>query len=546
MLTSDASPTNFTFKKCLWLSAPALLVGLVVRLMLLSATPESYYGADSNSYFNTARAAWVDQGISFNPKRRFFYPLLLALTPPLPGSPAQAAAVIQHLIFGLGTVCAVGWITGNVTRFPSIWVPPVTIAAALWPRMFWHEHEMIAETMFLASFAVTTALAFPIQRLLQPQRLFYFLIGLATIVGTKPHGRPCWLGLLIAALFVVGSPLKWSRKNMMAGAFSIVLIFATGSSSQGDWLLMTSALPLIDPDGKTYSEYRQMLRPWIETTRADLPNYCFEQQTYKKPLGDEKETNPLGPKYRAMVQDKELFSDVTKTLSREAILSHPIEFATIIFRKAMKVMASPGSDGRFQPAEFWRRQESLNKKRWDERPAEMQVVYGMNRQGYEALVAERSKRTFALEKFFNDLAQHVVWTVCERGAPNQTPTIRPTWLGALFVFGLFASFVPSRIRRTVFISLPAMIYLFLVFAVGDAVQRYLQPVEWVLIILCAVGLDLLASTGFELAHRRNPAPALTATARTLWTDRDQIVASSRQRFLNRLESVKALIRDRKR
>jgi len=64
--------------------------------------------------------------------------------------------------------------------------------------------------------------------------------------------------------------------------------------------------------------------------------------------------------------------------------------------------------------------------------------------------------------------------------------------------------------------------------------------------LCAVGLDLLASTGFELAHRRNPAPELTATVRTLWTDRDQIVATARQRFRNSWESVKASIRDLKR
>jgi len=64
-------------QEVLWLCVPALLIGLVVRLMFLTATPESYYGPDSNSYFNTARAAWVDHDLSFNSKRRFLYPLCL-------------------------------------------------------------------------------------------------------------------------------------------------------------------------------------------------------------------------------------------------------------------------------------------------------------------------------------------------------------------------------------------------------------------------------------------------------------------------------------
>jgi len=76
--------------------------------------------------------------------------------------------------------------------------------------------------MSLATFAVTAALAFPLRRLKDPQWLFDFLIGLATIVATKPHGRPCWLGLLVAAIFVAGNPLKWPRKNMIAGAASIL------------------------------------------------------------------------------------------------------------------------------------------------------------------------------------------------------------------------------------------------------------------------------------------------------------------------------------
>jgi len=93
-----------------------------------------------------------------------------------------------------------------------------------------------------------------------------------------------------------------------------------------------------------------------------------------------------------MVKDTALFSDVAKTLSYEAILRHPFDFATIIYRKAMRVMSSPGKDARFDPPEFWERQHEINEGRWKDRPAEMKVVYGMDHAAYLDLEKRRTDK----------------------------------------------------------------------------------------------------------------------------------------------------------
>ena len=42
----------FTFRRCLLLCLPALLIGAALRISMLAALPEGYYGPDSNSYFS--------------------------------------------------------------------------------------------------------------------------------------------------------------------------------------------------------------------------------------------------------------------------------------------------------------------------------------------------------------------------------------------------------------------------------------------------------------------------------------------------------------
>ena len=157
------------------------------------ANPEIYYASDSTSYFDAAWRLWTGEEIKFVAKRRFLYPILLAFTPLLPGSVAVGVAVVQHIL-GLVIIVGVGWIIAQTTRFPNVWVPLGTCMVALWPRMLWYEHVMIAEVWLLAAFVAAVAIALPCGALKDKGRLFWFLIVLAAIVACKPHGRPLCVG----------------------------------------------------------------------------------------------------------------------------------------------------------------------------------------------------------------------------------------------------------------------------------------------------------------------------------------------------------------
>src|SRR5215210_8127001 len=106
--------SEFTFTKCCWLCLPALILGAWVRISYLAALPEAMYTGDSNSYFETAVAAWLDGELEVSPKRRWLYPLLLIVAPALPGNSLQVVAVVQHVV-GLAVILAAGWITGHAT-----------------------------------------------------------------------------------------------------------------------------------------------------------------------------------------------------------------------------------------------------------------------------------------------------------------------------------------------------------------------------------------------------------------------------------------------
>ncbi|MFM7621931.1 MAG: hypothetical protein ACKO57_03030, partial [Alphaproteobacteria bacterium] len=146
------------FREFIWLCLPALLLGLVMRLHFLWVTPQGYFGADSGSYYQFAHDLFTEGVFELNPKRRWFYPIVLALLTPLPAACWYLVPLFQHLL-GLATVAGIGWITLRLSTYPRLTIPLVTILAALWPRMLWYEHEFIAESFLLAAFVLTVSLA---------------------------------------------------------------------------------------------------------------------------------------------------------------------------------------------------------------------------------------------------------------------------------------------------------------------------------------------------------------------------------------------------
>ena len=216
---------------------------------------------------NAAWRLWTHGDFTLNPKRRFLYPIVLIFMPLLPGSVAVGTAVVQHLL-GLVIIIGIGWVVAQMTRFPNLWVPLVTCVAAVWPRMLWYEHEMIAEVWLLAAFVAAVALAVPCGSLKDPRRLFWFLIAAAAIVACKPHGRPLWLGLMVVAMAMAGNPLKWEKKSLALVAFAVLIILTSGSGQQGSWLFLNSTLPFVQTRGRALCGVSRHLGARLSRKRA--------------------------------------------------------------------------------------------------------------------------------------------------------------------------------------------------------------------------------------------------------------------------------------
>jgi hypothetical protein len=81
----------------------------------------------------------------------------------------------------------------------------------------------------------------------------------------------------------------------------------------------------------------------------------------------------------------------------------------------------------------------------------------------------------------------------------------------LAILGLAMALLPGRCRRTSLLWLPLLLYLGIIYAVGDSVSRYLQPIEWTVFVLMAFGLDTIMD-GLQAiwGHiRHTPSPART-------------------------------------
>ena len=486
--TSVAPQPAVPFQQVLLLCLPALIVGLVFRVSFMSAMPEIYYGADSNSYFEGAWKLWTQGDFFLNEKRRFLYPIVLMFMPLLPNNTAVDTAVVQHLL-GLVIIVGIGWIVAQMTRFPYLWVPLVTCAAAIWPRMLWYEHEMIAEVWLLAAFVAAVAIAVPCGALKDQRRLFWFLVAEAAIVATKPHGKPLWFGLMLMALMMAGNPMKWERKNWAMVAIAVVIFFTAGSGQQGSWLFLSSTLPFVRTEGEPYSQYRAMLKPAVEDVRADLPNYA-SRPSYKKALnGGQQEGRPdLGEGWRALTKDQALYKKVANRLALEAVLTHPIDYGQLVLRKI--ALASQNMNaGKFSPERFWRGQVAANAERIPRKTNQLGLVYGMPIEDYLRVVDERRQRTTWLAPVMTQVSSALNWANYRHGQPGQDPEIKLTWLGWLLALGLVACLAPRHFVCRALLWFPVALYLFFIFGVGDAVRRYFHPVEWVGLVIIGIGLD---------------------------------------------------------
>ena len=105
------------------------------------------------------------------------------------------------------------------------------------------------------------------------------------------------------------------------------------------------------------------------------------------------------------------------------------------------------------------------------------------------MVDERRQRTTWLAPVMTQVSSALNWANYRHGQPGQDPEIKLTWLGWLLALGLVACLAPRHFVCRALLWFPVALYLFFIFGVGDAVRRYFHPVEWVGLVIIAIGLD---------------------------------------------------------
>lgn len=506
-ISSDSTAT-LSLSRCLWLSLPALIIGAVLRISLLAAIPEGCYSPDGGSYFEATHYYFNKGKLKFGEKRRWLYPVLLMGVSSFHhiASPVRMVPILQHAL-GLATIAGVGWVAGNLTRSPRLWVPVATIVTALWPQMLYYEHEIVAETVFLAAFVFTLALAMPLGSLNQRSRLFWFLFAAMIVVAIKPHGRGIWLGCVLSAVLVTRNPLKWRWESWAAILAGVVVIFTSGSSQQGSWLWLNSSLPLVKTEGSKWKEYREALRPLVDEVKDDPGQYAWKQSEYKKRLR-KPDPEAVSPVWAELVKDKTKFPKVASDLAKEGIRSHPFDYLRIVVMKIF-VASSQRDDARmwFDPPFFWHRQQQWDQNRWDDPPrvSEMKLLYGCDFENYKRMASSNSLRSTWILAPMSWMQRIFIWCMSAYDPQTKDHSIVPGWFGILAIAGLVCCLVPGHFRATSMLWLPAMLYLGTVFGVGDAVPRYVLPVEWLGLVFACVALDRSFSFLQSLCHRRLPA-----------------------------------------
>jgi len=333
----DSFPEPPSLLTCIKLAIPAVILGIAVRLWLSIVLPDCYFGADSGSYWHAAKKLYLENEIVFNSKRRFIYPLLLIILAKVPFlAPVYSVTIVQQIV-GVLSIFPFVYITRWALPKSRIAVIVASCLYTIWYKNLHFEREVIGDALMTYSIVFFTAFAARFLGNRGRRGMTMFLIFAAIAVGIKPSCKVIWLAALCFTLFLAPNPLRWKRICQVVTALGTVIFFWVGSSGQGNWLLLSSALPLVPEQGERYQPYREILRPWIIDTKAWGKEYPWHQKYYKKGLKRKNKPNVEhvrwinNKQWHALVSDREKVSNTFKGLAIEGVLAHPLRFSNFIY-----------------------------------------------------------------------------------------------------------------------------------------------------------------------------------------------------------------------
>ena len=383
-------------------------------------------------------------------------------------------------------------------------VPLVTVLAACWPRTIWYEHEFIAESLLLAAFVAVIAL------LLTPKivesRLGFPLLMLAFVLlaGMKGAGRFLWIGSVLGLFLLYRDPRKWmwNKLSIALAGLSFLLVSTVGKSSQGDWLALSSSLPLVRTEGEPYSSYRSVLKGQILEARTYGNDYPWVMHDYKKRL-QRKGPESFHPEWGLLRKgkNKQKFSKVARAFWLDAITAQPLRFFSMTVKTIGIALSEDSLTSRFAPSKFWVDMDQSVSSRWRRYPRYFDRLFGLNFSTYKLRLEQRSNATYSFMPALQFVSRHFSWLgrgparlegPIGSGGQGPFPSFSPRPLGVMALGGsVFGATVSKRRQQCIVLLLPLLLYLFGTFAVGDAVSRYLQPVEWIGFVFAGVCIDFL-------------------------------------------------------
>jgi hypothetical protein len=202
------------------------------------------------------------------------------------------------------------------------------------------------------------------------------------------------------------------------------------------------------------------------------------------------DSRTIHPEWPALLKNKQRFSKVARELSSEAIRNNPGKFLQFTLSTFAITLANEGVNQRFEPAHFWREQIANTNNKWLTSPSCLTLAFRVDEPRFVQLADQGRRKTYPLQHFHrwvDDLLRPLGMQPGKKGL--ESFSLRP--FGLLIVLGFLRSLRPGLNRRAALLLLPAGVYLFAVFAVGDAVGRYLHLVEWVAFVLAALAIEAL-------------------------------------------------------
>lgn len=483
-------------------AVPALVFGLILRLLFLQYAPYAYWGSDSRSFMGFADGVLTDFYFSINEKRRYLYPIFLLPLSVLPGGTLRWLNWTQGLL-GLLTLLPMAYLVRRTFIRWKWFIIPVTVILAGMPVFIWYEHEMIADSVVFN--ALIWAMAGWAAWVSQPdrkrgRRLWWcFLVPFALLLLTKPSGKFLWPGVALALLVVCAwRILKWPQWLSLVALFFASL--TAGDEEQSAWLFYTSAFPLTQVDTPAHGEYKAEIRDWVQRKRDRIDFYDEEDDEVHDFLRDP-ENHSEYPLWQKLAEDKDKQNSLYKGLALEGILRRPDLYLLI----GMQRLVGSCNQADFKPTRLYAdyyggRFEMMYPTRKKDQDM-LRIVFGLPREGdfptyeeFRRMVSPAPDSHAA--KFLVRYADtyQAAGALVNRPQKDATPLkdCRPTWLAWWLLAGAALSLVPTY-RKTLGVWTMAMAgYLPAVFLVGIEHHRYFALAWPLIILLLALAPDAVA------------------------------------------------------